>query len=108
MNTKTPWHTLSTDEVLTQLQSSLDGLTNEEAARRLAEYGPNELTPAPRISSWKLLFNQFKNGLIVILLVAAALSAFLELVVEAIAIAVIALFNVLLGYIQNYRKGLRI
>jgi len=51
---------------------------------------------------------QCKNGLIVILLVAAALSAFLGLIVEAIAIAVIALFNVLLGFIQKYYKGLRI
>jgi len=108
MNTKTPWHTLSPDETLTQLQSSLDGLTNEEAARRLAECGPNELTVAPRISPWRLLLEQFKNGLIVILLVAAALSAFLGLGVEAIAIAVIALFNVLLRFIQKYRKGLRI
>ena len=108
MNTKTPWHILSTDEALNQLQSSLNGLTNEEAARRLAEYGPNEQTVAPRISPWKLLFDQFKNGLIVILLVAAALSAFLGLGVEAIAIAVITLFNVLLGFIQKYRKGLRI
>lgn len=108
MNTKTPWHTLSTDEALTQLLSSLDGLTNEEAARRLAEYGPNELTVAPRSSPWKLLLDQLKNGLIVILLVAAALSAFLGLIVEAIAIAVIALFIVLLGFIQKYYKGLGI
>ena len=107
MGTKTPWHALSTDEVLAKLQSSLDGLTNEEAARRLAEYGPNELRVAPRLSPWKLLLDQFKNGLIVILLVAAALSAFLGLVAEAIAIGVTALFNVLLGFIQNYRKGFR-
>jgi P-type Ca2+ transporter type 2C len=108
MDTKTPWHTLSTDEALTRLQSSLDGLTNEEAARRLAEYGPNELTVAPRSSPWKLLLDPLKNGLIVILLIAAVLSAFLGFIVEAIAIAVIALFNVLLGFIQKYYKGLRI
>ncbi len=108
MDTKTPWHAFSTDDALTQLQSSLDGLTNEEAARRLAEYGPNELREAPRLLPRKLLLTQFKSGLIVILLVAAALSAFLGLVVEAIAIGVIALFNVLLGFIQSYRKGLRI
>ena len=108
MNTKTPWHALSTDETLTQLQSYLDVLTIVEAARRLAECGPNELTVAPRSSPWKLLLNQLKNGLTVILIVAAALSVFLGFIVEAIAIAVIALFNLLLGFIQNYRKGLRI
>lgn len=108
MNTKPPWHALTTDEALAQLQSYLDGLTSEEAVRRLAESSPNELTVASRVSPWKLFFDQFKNGLIAILLVAATLSAFLKLGVETIAIAVIAFFNVLLGFVQNYRKGLRI
>ena len=50
-----------------------------EAARRLAEYGPNELQAARRISPWTILWAQFKNVLIVILLVATALSAVLDM-----------------------------
>ena len=55
------------------------------------------------LSPWALLFEQFKNVLIVILLIAVGLSAFLGHGVEAIAIAVIVLFAVLLGFVQEYR-----
>ena len=103
MNSNTQWHTLSTDEVLSQLQSTPEGLTEAEAVRRLAEHGPNELTAAHRVSPWKLLFEQFKNVLIIILLVAIVLSALLDHGVEAIAIGVIVLFSVILGFVQEYR-----
>ena len=69
----------------------------------LSEYGPNELQAAHRISPWTLLLQQFKNVLIIILLIATALSAFLGHEIEAIAIAVIVLFAVLLGFVQEYR-----
>jgi len=97
------WHTLPVETVCSRLKATPAGLTNAEAARRLAEHGPNELQAAHRISPWTLLFEQFKNVLIVILLVATAISAFLGHGVEAIAIAVIVLFAVLLGFVQEYR-----
>jgi len=97
------WHTLSNEAVFSQLKSAPAGLTSAEAARRLAQHGPNELQAAHRISPWTILFEQFKNVLIVILLAATALSAFLGHGVEAIAIAVIVLFAVLLGFVQEYR-----
>jgi Ca2+-transporting ATPase len=85
------------------LGSSPAGLSTAEAAKRLEERGPNEIGTTQRTSPWTLLFDQFKNVLIVILLVATALSAFLGHGLEAIAIAVIVLFAVLLGFIQEYR-----
>lgn len=97
------WHALSTDEVLSHLHTTAGGLTVGEATRRLAEVGPNELAATHRVSPWALLFEQFKNVLIVILLIATALSAFLGHGVEAIAISVIVLFAVLLGFVQEYR-----
>jgi len=97
------WHTLSIEAVGSRLKSTSAGLTGAEAARRLAEYGPNELQAAHRISPWRILFEQFKNVLIVILLVATALSAFFGHGVEAVAISVIVLFAVLLGFVQEYR-----
>ena len=96
-------HTLSVADVCARLQSTPAGLTGTEAARRLIEYGPNELRAAHRISPWTIFFEQFKNVLIVILLVATVLSAFLGHGVEAVAIAVIVLFAVLLGFVQEYR-----
>ena len=97
------WHTQPVETVLSRLSSSPAGLTGAEAARRLAEYGPNEIGVAEGTSPWTLLLEQFKNVLIVILLVATALSAFLGHGLEAIAIAVIVIFAVLLGFIQEYR-----
>jgi len=97
------WHTLSSETVFAHLKTSPAGLTGVEAVQRLAEHGPNELQAAHRISPWALLFEQFKNVLIIILLVATALSAFLGHGTEAIAIAVIVLFAVLLGFVQEYR-----
>lgn len=97
------WHSLSVETVYAQLASGPAGLTQAEASRRLAEFGPNELEAAGRISPWALLLAQFKNVLIIILLVATALSAVLGHGVEAIAISVIVLFAVFLGFIQEYR-----
>jgi len=98
------WHTLSTDRTLAFLdvQQKL-GLSEEEAKKRLEQYGPNQLTAAHRTQWWELLLEQFKNVLVVILLIAVGLSAVLGHEIEAIAIAVIVLFAVLLGFIQEFR-----
>jgi len=83
------------------LQSATEGLTRAEAAQRLGRYGPNELVAKLPISPWAILFEQFRNALIIILLVATALSALLGHAVEAVAITVIVLFAVLLGFVQE-------
>ena len=98
-----PWHTLTVEATFERLKSTRDGLTSEEAARRLEQFGPNELQAGGRVSPWAILLEQFKNVLIIILLVATALSAFLGHGVEAIAITVIVLFAVILGFLQEYR-----
>jgi P-type Ca2+ transporter type 2C len=97
------WHSLTIEQTFNHLKSSPNGLSSDEAARRLAEFGPNEVQSAGRVSAWSILLDQFKNVLIIILLLATALSAFLGHGVEAIAITVIVLFAVLLGFIQEYR-----
>ncbi len=99
----TSWHTLDATETFGRLSSRPDGLTPDEAQKRLTERGPNELQQTNRISPWAILLEQFKNVLILILLGATALSAFLGHGVESIAIAVIVLFAVFLGFIQEYR-----
>ena len=97
------WHALSVDAVLSVLSSARRGLTKAEVDRRLERDGPNEIKAAARVSAWKILFQQFKNVLIVILLVATVASAFLGHGVETIAIAIIVMFAVVLGFIQEYR-----
>jgi Ca2+-transporting ATPase len=98
------WHTLASAQVSDALETTSHGLAAAEAARRLASHGPNELQAARRVSPWALLAEQFKNVLIVILLVATGLSFFMGHGVEAIAIAVIVLFAVVLGFVQEYRS----
>jgi Ca2+-transporting ATPase len=99
-----PWYRLPAPEVLQRLGSSAEkGLSADEAAGRLRRYGPNELEQAHRVSAWAVLAAQFKNLLIVILIIAVLLSAFLGHAIEAIAIGVIVLFAALLGFYQEYR-----
>jgi Ca2+-transporting ATPase len=103
MSTNKPWHTLTRDASYELLSSTPNGLTSTEAAKRLIETGPNEIQEAKRISAWEILLEQFKNILILILLGATVISLFLGHGVESIVIAVIVLFAVFLGFIQEYR-----
>ncbi len=98
------WHTKSSQDALAQLKTNTAvGLSDAEAAQRLEQYGYNQLTAQDKISPWALFFNQFKNTLIVILIVATVLSGVLGHAVEAIAIGVIILFAVILGFVQEFR-----
>jgi Ca2+-transporting ATPase len=103
VNSVALWHTLTREVSLERLKSTSDGLSVAEASRRLNQFGPNEIQTSSRVSAWAILLEQFKNVLIIILLVATALSAFLGHGVEAIAITVIVLFAVVLGFLQEYR-----
>ncbi|TSC57739.1 MAG: Cation-transporting ATPase pacL [Candidatus Peregrinibacteria bacterium Greene0416_19] len=98
------WHTLAVDTVLSSLTTDPGkGLTAQEASKRLAQYGENRLQEQKRISPWWLFLEQFKDVLVIILLIATALSGLLGHEIEAIAIAVIVLFAVILGFVQEYR-----
>ena len=79
------------------------GLTTDEAQERLREQGANELAAEERASPIALFVAQFKNTLIVILLVATVLSALLGEIVDAAIIAVIVLFCAVLSFVQEYR-----
>lgn len=106
MNTftdKVPAYALDVDGALEALDTNTHGLTSEIAANRLSTFGPNELKSGPRISPWAILAEQFKNVLIIILLIATSLSAVMGHGIEAIAITVIVVFAVLLGFVQEYR-----
>ena len=97
------WHCLTAEETLIKLASTSEGLSSAEAAFRLKTYGPNLIKHEHRANPLKLLFQQFQNVLIITLLIATGLSAFLGHGLEAVAIVIIVLFAVLLGFIQEYR-----
>ncbi|WP_406351478.1 HAD-IC family P-type ATPase [Streptomyces sp. NBC_01635] len=80
------------------------GLSSDEAARRLAEHGPNQLDEAPREPRWRAFLRQFQDLLIIILLVAAVVSLVVSQEWETpIAIAVVVLLNATIGFVQESR-----
>jgi magnesium-transporting ATPase (P-type) len=102
---------LDAAEVARALGTDLEtGLSADEAARRLAKDGPNELRSAPAVPTWKRLLAQFRDPLIYLLLgaIAIAFAAWLieggdGLPVDALVIAAIVLANAVLGYVQEAR-----
>ncbi len=100
------WHSMEAAQVLKELDTDIhQGLTEDEAARRIERYGYNELRKEDKVSPFTIFINQFKNYLIIILLIATVLSAAVGEVVDAILILVIVIFCAVLGFVQEYRAG---
>jgi Ca2+-transporting ATPase len=96
------WHQHSVEEAVELLETHLhQGLTTRAARERLSRYGPNELQERPRPGFWHLLLSQFKQFLVLILIVAAIVSFFLGEYVEAGAIMAIVILNAALGVVQE-------
>jgi len=97
------WHVQEAAAVIQSLDSSEQGLSEAEAESRLSQYGPNELRETRRVSSLKMLLAQLASFLIVILIIAAIVSAAIGEWVEAIAIIIIIILAAVLGFVQEYR-----
>jgi Ca2+-transporting ATPase len=99
-----PWHSQPIEVVATQLKTRLDaGLSAAEAQSRLAEHGPNELREKPPTPFWKLVLAQLNNFVTILLVVAAAISALLGDMIEAVVIMAIVVLNAVLGVVQESR-----
>jgi len=97
---------LSAEEVLRQGNSSLEGLVPEEAQRRMAQYGPNKLKEPPKATLLQRFFAQLKDPMLIILMVAAAVSAVTSLaegegLAEVFIILIVVLLNAILGVYQE-------
>jgi len=90
------------EELVSGLQTHLErGLTQQEAQERLGKFGPNELTERPRPGFFALLWDQFNNYLVIILIIAALVSLALGEYVDSIAIMFIVVLNAVVGVIQE-------
>ena len=100
---KDDWHALLPEEVLEALRVEDGGLTSAEVERRRGHYGLNQLTEAPRPGFLKLLWEQFNNFIVMLLIVAAVVSAILGEWIDASAIMAIVVLNAILGIVQEQR-----
>lgn len=96
-------HALPSDEVLRRLDVTHDGLSTEEARRRLSQYGPNRLPEPPRRSALTRFLSQFRNVLIYVLVVAAVVTSLLGHWLDTAVIAGVVVINALIGFIQEGR-----
>lgn len=97
------WHTMSTEKVFEVLKTSQDGLSSEEVRQRINEYGPNELKEARKKTPIEMFLEQFKDFMIMVLILSAIVSGFLGDLADTISIIVIVVLNAVIGFVQEYR-----
>ena len=98
-----PWHSMSVEEVYQSLRTGPRGLSEQEALKRLKEYGPNEIRLKERFKALKAFLDQFKNVLTALLMFSALASTFIGELKDAVAIYVILFLNAVLGFVQEHK-----
>ena len=100
----TDWHRETLATVIKELDSGVGlGLADDQVASRYAEYGPNELVETGGRGPWRILWEQLSGAMVVMLIVAASVSAFLHEYTDAVVILAIVVLNAALGFAQDYR-----
>ncbi|BFK85936.1 cation-translocating P-type ATPase [Pseudoflavonifractor gallinarum] len=95
-----PWFSRSPEDTLSELRSTPAGLSAQEVQQRMEQYGPNKLQEGKRKSVAVLFLEQFKDLLVIILLIAAVISALTENVESTIVIFAVLILNAVLGTVQ--------
>jgi Ca2+-transporting ATPase len=98
------YSTSSVEEALKGLGVGIEqGLTSTEVASRTEKYGPNQLQEAPKRTFLQMVLDQLKSFVIILLIVAAAISGLLGEWIDAVAILLIVILNAVMGVIQESR-----
>ena len=98
------WHALSREEVLKKLDTGLDqGLSQTQAGERLEKYGYNQLEEGKKTTFLQMVIEQLNSFVVILLIVAAVISAFLGEIVDSIAIITIVVLNTIMGVVQESR-----
>ena len=98
------WYRITVQETLQSLGTNAEtGLTSTEVQERLDRYGPNELIERGKKSAWWILLEQFKEVMVIVLIIAAIVSALLGEYTEVVVILAIVVLNAILGFSQEYR-----
>lgn len=96
--TTATWYGQEAQSVLDALNSSLDGLSEDEAQAQLDRHGPNALSEVPPRSQWLIFFDQFRSMPVALLTVAAGMSVVTDGLVDALVIMGVVLINGVIGY----------
>jgi len=97
--------TLTTDQLLSALHTADTGIQQTDAESRLKQYGPNTLKAQRQTTAFGLLLSQFKSPLVLILIFASIVSAFVGEWTDAIIILAVVLGSTMLGFAQEYRAS---
>jgi magnesium-transporting ATPase (P-type) len=98
------WHALNLEDVSHRVQSDIaHGLSQEEATRRRAQFGPNALPEAKHRSLFTVFLRQFASPLIYILFIAAAIAMAVGHRGDSIVILIVVLINAVIGTVQEGR-----
>jgi len=105
MSTQKNWHNQSSDDVLKIINSTLQGLTSEEAKNRIQQFGKNILVKGKKDSPLKLLWRQINNPLIWVLLGSSVLATIFGKITDGSVVFAVVIINTFIGFIQEYRAG---
>ncbi|MEW6584458.1 MAG: cation-translocating P-type ATPase [Nitrospirota bacterium] len=97
------WHQKDIETVMQEMRSSLQGISSDDAAKRLEAYGPNSLKEKRPRSRLAMFVDQFGDFMILVLIAAAVVSGIIGELSDTIAIVVIVVLNAIIGFIQEYR-----
>src|SRR3989344_3712748 len=98
-----PWHALGIEEVFRNLNSNEEGLNREEAGSRLKKFGQNKIVEKNGEKIILILWDQFRNHLIYILIIASGVSFLLKDLVDSAIIAAAVVINVAVGFFQELK-----
>ncbi|KUJ84747.1 carbonate dehydratase [Microbulbifer flavimaris] len=99
--TERNWHVFSISEVLSEVESTHEGISPEEAAARLETHGPNRLPAPPRAGLLRRFFTHFDNILIYVLLGAGVITSLLQHWVDTAVILAVVVVNAIIGFAQE-------
>ena len=97
------WYQKDIEDILKELRSSRQGLSEGEARERLWKYGPNVLKEKKKKTPFMMFLDQFRDFLILVLIAAAVVSGIIGELSDTIAIIVIVILNAIIGFVQEYR-----
>jgi P-type Ca2+ transporter type 2C len=97
------YHRFDTDQLFNHFNTWDKGLSSEQVSARIHEYGPNEIPEHKKTDPWSILLNQFKDFMILILIIAAIISGYIGDLADTIIILFIVLINAIIGFYQEYK-----